>query len=478
MPSIMEIPAGVDAGAVVAALVTRGQEQAKAGQYDEAYQSFGQALALEPESPLVLINYGAALADGKKHQEAHVFTSKALDRAVTDTQRAICLNNLGHLAHVRRDFPLADALFRSSLNCDRHYKPPLISLGANLVLQGRWDEAYHVFDEASLLYPGDWEPLMNRAIVKLTQGDWRRGLPGYEHRKLMAGAIEFENAAKAPRWNGEDLTGQAIAIWPDQGLGDCVYCHRLVGEVARRAGHVYFMTYVPLDGMLPVFPNVTVLREGDRADCIHRQAPIMSLMHCLRIDPLNPPAPTGLVFPEGDIDGPRRGRTTEGGMGPSVKVSSHPHNPAGRRSNIGLCLSGNPSHKYDDLRSIPVALFAETVIDQLTPPVNWHWLGKDMRPHDEAALGGRVIRHRIENGKDLAALTAAMDLVVSVDTLTLHVAGELGKPTFGLIPFSPDFRWLTDREDCPWYPSVRLLRCAQPVGGWPAVLSRLRTQIT
>lgn len=451
MPSILEIPAEADHAAVVVALVTRGQEFAKEGKYDQAYESFGHALALDPDSPLVLINYGAALSDGKRFGIAKEFTEKGLQVASTDKQRAICLNNLGHMAHVRREFDLADRLLRESISRDPDYKPPLISLGANLVLQARWDEAMEVFDEASLLYPGDWEPLMNRAILKLTIGDWKRGLPGYEHRKLMEGAVQFESSAKAQRWRGEDLAGQIIAIWPDQGLGDCVYCHRLVNEVARRAAHVYFMTYVPLEGVLPIFPNVTQLREGDRADLIHYQAPVMSLMYGLRIDPENPPPPTGLV--------------------------TNPHHVSKEGVlNVGLCLSGNPSHKYDDLRSIPASMLAEVGFFDIDG-IAWHWLNKEMREYDKPVLYGHVDRHDIDNVFDLASITNEMDLVITVDTLTLHVAGELGKPTIGLIPFSPDFRWGVDSDYCPWYPSVKLLRCRKPVGDWPNVVGRLKTEI-
>jgi ADP-heptose:LPS heptosyltransferase len=143
---------------------------------------------------------------------------------------------------------------------------------------------------------------------------------------------------------------------------------------------------------------------------------------------------------------------------------------------VGVVWSGKPTHHNDHNRSIPVEQFLRALPAQ----AEVFSLHDRIRDQDAAVLAAhpRIRRFdgQIQDFADTAALAAAMDLVVSVDTSAAHLAAALGQPTWVLLPFAPDWRWLLDREDSPWYPTVRLFR--QPaLGDWDSVLARVRTEL-
>jgi hypothetical protein len=144
---------------------------------------------------------------------------------------------------------------------------------------------------------------------------------------------------------------------------------------------------------------------------------------------------------------------------------------------IGLAWSGNPTQKNDRNRSIALARLVPLAGD---PRFEFHVLQKDIRDADRATLASmpqlRAHGDALADFDDAAALTAEMDLTISVCTSILHLAGAMGRPAWGLLTFSPDWRWLMNRDDSPWYPSVRLFR-QSTVGDWDGVLARVRAAL-
>ncbi len=136
---------------------------------------------------------------------------------------------------------------------------------------------------------------------------------------------------------------------------------------------------------------------------------------------------------------------------------------------VGLVWSGSPAHENDRHRSIP----PERLKPPLSPGVDWVSLQKDALPQDPAV---RDLSALIGDFGDTAALIALMDLVITVDTSVAHLAGAMGKPVWILLPFNPDWRWLRDREDSPWYPSARLFRQRAP-GGWESVIAEVKAAL-
>jgi ADP-heptose:LPS heptosyltransferase len=147
--------------------------------------------------------------------------------------------------------------------------------------------------------------------------------------------------------------------------------------------------------------------------------------------------------------------------------------PPGRRR-IGLAWAGNKDHRNDRHRSMPLA-----ALRPLLELTEFHFvaLQKGPRPGDAELLGAMPemlhVGDRIEDFADMAAIIAELDMVITVDTAVAHVAGGLGKPVWILLPFSPDWRWLLDREDSPWYPTARLFR-QSAIGDWAGPVDRVR----
>jgi ADP-heptose:LPS heptosyltransferase len=147
------------------------------------------------------------------------------------------------------------------------------------------------------------------------------------------------------------------------------------------------------------------------------------------------------------------------------------------RPRVGLAWSGNPAHKNDRNRSIPLARLAPLISDGR---FEFNVLQKDIPESDRAALASlpalRVHSDALGDFDDAAALTAEMDLTISVDTSILHLAGAMARPAWGMVTFSPDWRWLMDRSDSPWYPTVRLFR-QTTAGDWDGVVARVRAAL-
>lgn len=447
MPELAQLPENwqANAGPLAANLAEQGRQMAMGGKPKDALDLFAKALSLDPKNICALVGSGAAAAECKLWDDSRRFTNTALEIVTHDKDAAVCWNNLGFTHYVRREYPDALKCLDRSIELDRFYKQPVVTKGAVLVLLDRLQEAYSLFDRANLMNPTDWEPIVNRGILNLLWGKWDLGLPGYEERKLVGEAAEIK--WPVPRWKGEELNGRAVIIWPDQGLGDCIWAHRLVPEVQKQGGKVYLQVYPLLEEILPVPDGVTLVHAGEAIDNLHFHVPLMSLPYCLRLDGTNPPPPYGLTVKHEPLEnGPPR---------------------------IGLCWSGNINHKLDDLRSVRLADL-RPLIAGLPADVQWFTLQHEVRHADRAAFDAiPFCNESPESFLQLAEVIATLDLVITVDTGVLHVAAEMGCPTWGLIPFAMDFRYGTHGETLPWYPALKMYRNRSPQARWNEVLSRI-----
>jgi len=146
------------------------------------------------------------------------------------------------------------------------------------------------------------------------------------------------------------------------------------------------------------------------------------------------------------------------------------------RLRVGLCWAGNPGHVNDRNRSLPLAHLADVLS---LPNIDFVSIQREVKDEDAAILRDRGVLQlgqQFTNFSDTAAVVALLDLVVAVDTSVAHLAGAMGKATALLLPFSPDWRWLLDRTDSPWYPSMRIFRQAAP-GDWRGLAARLGDEL-
>ena len=337
-----------------------------------------------------------------------------------------------------------------------------VNRGNALQYLGRFPEALASYDKAIALEPDHVDALFNAGMVRLAVGDFKGGWPKYEFRWKVSGAPANPLYASAPQWTGaEPLAGKTVMLYPEQGLGDTLQFLRYVPLVARRAARVFVSIHPTLAPVLPALPgNVTVLDDGAAIPPFDLHCPLLSLPLAFGTELATIPSGLRCVAP------PERITHWEKRLAPR------------RRKRVGLAWAGSAAHKDDRNRSIALARLLP-VLD--VPETDFVSLQRDLRPGDDAVLREypQVVHHGAElaDFADTAAIIGLLDLVVTVDTSVAHLAAAMGKPVWLMLPFRPDWRWLLDRDDSPWYPTVRLFR--QPsAADWDSVVARIAGEMT
>lgn len=434
----------------------RGHVLKELQRYPEALESFDRAIRLEPGRPVFHNNRGIALRLLGLYPQALAAFDQALALQPAYPQalnnRANTLSNLGRHQQALETYDQAIAL-----------QPGLATFHTNrgniLQVLRQPQAALQSYRQATLLDPTDAHAHWSLSLCLLQLGQFEEGWPAYENRWERA---EYRQRKSAhflrPRWHGdEDLHGKTLLLHGEQGFGDTLQFCRYASDVARRGGRVLLEVQKPLCSLLQGLPGVhQVMTAGEAVPAYDLQCPLLSLPLAFktRLDSI----PAAVPYLRADSE---KIAQWQGRLGPRT------------RTRVGLVWSGSSGHQNDRQRSIALAEFL-TLLPEGVQPVS---LQKEVREADLPALPNRPdlmhLGDALADFSDTAALCALVDLVVCVDTSVAHLAGALGKPVWLLLPTNPDWRWLLDRSDSPWYPSARLFRQAVP-GQWGDVLSGVR----
>jgi tetratricopeptide (TPR) repeat protein len=332
-------------------------------------------------------------------------------------------------------------------------------LGVALQRQNRFEEALANFRRAVWVKPDFAQAIINEAMVLLLLGRYEEGWPKYEWRRRLSLAHGIERAL--PPWQGEDIAGKTILLHSEQGLGDTIQFLRYVPLVAERARHVVLeipRALVRMAASLPI-DNVTIVHKGRIAGGTDVHAPLLGLprIFATRVD--NIPGRVPYLMPRRPLV-ERWARALAGDS----------------RLKVGLVWGGNKEHRGDRRRSIALAQLAPLLAIE---GIAWHSLQVGERTAElaERPAGTLIdLSPRLTDFAETAGAILNLDLVIAVDTAVAHLAGALARPTWIMIPFSPDWRWLLDRDDSPWYPSVRLYRQPAP-DDWDSVIARIAADV-
>jgi len=326
----------------------------------------------------------------------------------------------------------------------------------------RFGEAVAIYHHVKTIDPDDAAADWNLALLLLLKGDFAAGWPAREARWRVPGFLKAYPRFPQPVWHGkEPIAGKTILIHVDEGLGDTIQFARYVPMVAARSARVILVVAAPLVSLLSGLEGVAqCLPVGHALPAFDLQCPISSLPLAFATTPDTIPAAVSYL----PAPPPARREAWEQRLGPR------------RRPRIGLVWSGSLTHKNDHNRSIPLQGLSRILALDAT----FVSLQKDPRPADCETLH----RHPEINDwtadltdfGETAALISCLDLVISVDTSVAHLAAALGRPTWVLLPYTPDYRWLLAREDSPWYPTVRLFR-QSAARDYGAVLERVRHEL-
>ena len=428
------------------------------GRAKEAADVFRRASMLDPTDVGTLSNLGACLSGCGQFEAAMEACEQAL---AINPDFAPAHINLG-IVHERTDnVEAAVAAHRRAISADPNHAMGYANLAIALRNRGDLEEMLEVSHQAVRLAPEHGLTRFNHANFLLMCGDLVNGFADYQWG-YKYGISEAIPRVAGQEWQGEDFAGKTLLIFAEYGIGDALQFVRYLPMVVARGGSVLLQVQPAIAALLRPMPDVTVLGRHEPVRHYDLQLPLMDLPRIFgtALDTI----PADIPYLNADPAKVGAWRQALGQHGP-LKV--------------GVVWAGSPLHKGDKQRS----LSAEAVLPRLVMPgVQLFSLQKEPRPADGpvlAELGADVtdLAPLLEDFTDTAAAVCALDLVISVDTSVAHLAGALGRPCWILLPYAVDWRWLRDREDSPWYPSIRLFRQSRQ-RAWDGVLARVAAELS
>ncbi len=423
--------------------------------FEPALACFERLFALDPDNAIAHNNAGLLLREAGRLDQADVHFARA--HALQPDHPIIRFNQL---SGQRDDSGLAEALECCFRALEQHPGSSELHTNLGVVLQflGRREEALQHLERALALDPDNAGGHFNLAILLLVCGDYARGWSEYEHRWRLPQVARPNH--RQPLWQGENLDGKTILLQDEQGFGDTIQCLRYVPAVARRGGQVLLRverTLVRIAASLP--GNAVIVPPGAKVPPFDVWCPLLSLPRIFATDVDSIPGAVPFLRPRSALVQRWRQRL---------------QHSAGLK--VGLVWAGNPNHLNDCRRSVDLQRLAPLLA---VPGVSFISLQVGERAADLTALPSGAVTDLSQQLKDFAETAAAienLDLVIAVDTAVAHLAGALGRPVWVMLPFSPDWRWLLDREDSPWYPTARLFRQPAP-GDWDSVVARVQSEL-
>ncbi len=513
-----------------------GNMLAAAGDGPGAVEAFREAAVLEPRSADIFYNLGNALRQEGKTDEAKEAYLESIRLA---PDHALARNNLAIVYEKRKDYAKATILLEEVVRIAPHYLDGWLNLSGMAEKNGDYVRALEAAEKARLIAPGHAKPwfgigvalnrmgrneealkaylesvrldplqedvwdnigqtyqLLNRldeaekafreciaragqtipdedsrrvdeseyggrhwhlALLELLKGDYKRGFARYRARFKDVEGLARE-AWPRPLWQGEGLAGKKILVMDEQGMGDCLMMARYLPLLKERGAHVKFYIAAALAPLFEGWRGADeIIPKGQKIPDFDFYASIFDLPYVFGTTLESVPAQVPYL--------------------PVLPPDKETALPSDGRPKIGVVWAGTPLHKHDLKRSLPLVFFKALFEEK---GVRFYSFNRDKREGDDEILSACDVidlAPRLRHFGDSARLMGQMDLIISCDTATAHLAGGLGKPVWTLLPFAPDWRWLLDREDSPWYPTMRLFRQKTP-GDWTEVIERLRSALS
>ncbi len=428
-----------------------------AGRPKLAAEAARRAIEIEPKMAAAWSNLGVALYELKDYQEAARAQCRAIE---ANPNFAEAHSNLGNAYHSMRRFDQAIAAYRHAIELKPNYADAWANLGTTLHHSGSFEEGIAVLRRAVALAPHHANAHSGLGILLLMRGDLAEGWDEYEWR-LRSSERKGPKFPEIP-WQGEALAGKHIYVQAEQGFGDTLQFARYIPLLAARGAKVTLRVHQQLLTLMrESLPGITVL--GDRGDPAPYQcdAVLLSLPRLFktRLETI-PAAVPYLRPPEAAARRWRERLAQKSGL------------------KVGVVWAGNPDHVNDTRRSLKLAQLEPLFDIAGTSFVSLQYgpRAADLKKLKQNKLIIEDLSPQLEDYVDTAAAIGALDLVITVDTSVAHAAGAVGKPVWVLLPWVTDWRWLLNRQDNPWYPTMRLFR--QNRGeDWADIIARVASEL-
>lgn len=470
----------------------RGVTLQELQRYDEALAAYDRAIALGADFAQIHFNRGISLHALKRFNEALVAYDRALaiepHSAYVQNSRGNTLRKLDRntdalaaydaAINLQPDFADAHSNRGNALRSLRRHEEALASYDRALALKpdfaGAWynrgftlqelkrhQEALACYDKAIAFDPDYADAWWNKAFITLLTGDFNAGWPLYEWRWKLKDYLAPRRNFSQPVWRGDfDLNGKTILIHAEQGLGDTIHFCRYIKQLVERGAKVVFEVQPPLKALMTSLAGVAqIITQGEALPAFDCYSPLLSLPLAFKTDFKNLPADIPYFYAQKDA------------------VARWSAILGERRApRVGITWAGSHGHKNDRNRSMQLLDFlplAHSGVELIS-------LQKQIPMAEEIILAAtpsiKNIGTKLGDFSDTAAVIASLDIVIAVDTAIAHLAGALGKPVWLLLPYAPEWRWLLDRDDSPWYPSARLFRQPQ-MGDWQSVIDTVGREL-
>src|ERR1700738_1458519 len=425
--------------------------------YEEALARFDLLEQIKPGQVNTFCMIGLCFQRLLRLEEASVSYTKALKIGSDHPESN---NNLGTILQKFGRHDEALTCFDQALCSKPVFAEALNNRGISLSELRRFEEAFASFNKSTSVDPEYADAHWNAALIRLLTGDFEAGWAGREWRWKCPGLRLIDRQFPQPLWLGDSsIAGKTILLHSDEGLGDAIHFARYAPMVADLGAKVILEVHDALHPLLSDLAGISRCLPKSATDLpafdFHCPLSSLPLAFGTRLETI--PAATSYLPAAPDA----RRQAGEGRLG----LRDGPR--------VGLVWSGNSDHKDDRNRSIALRALSP-VLDLDATFVS---LQKDVRPEDKVTLLERpdIIDSTgyLADFSATAALVSCLDLVISVDTSVAPPAGRPGCPVWILLPYTPDYRWLLDRDDSPWYPTARLFRQAERRVG-PSILDRVR----
>ena len=430
-----------------------GKSLSNLGRHQEAIEKYDRALSIESGFAEVLLNKGASLKELKKYQEALECAEKALS---INSSLAEAWSNRGVALKELRRYQEAIESFEKAISIKPDFYEAWSNRGSALTEIKHYDRALESYNQAIDIKPDFYNAHCNKAFIQLLTGNFENGWENYEYRWGISKAEPYRHPNLPRLKEVQNLTDKKILVWGEQGHGDTIQFVRYIAALQDKGAKVTLEIQPSLKKLLAdSIVKCEVICPGESSQKYDYEIPLMSL---------------GLLFKTNLSSIPNKTpylRASEA----KLEFWSNNLKLKEDKLNIGIACSGFIGEKHFDNRLIDLEKF-----QPYSDRTNLFLIQKDLRAVDisylESQKSIQYLGNGITNFEDTASIIELMDAIVTIDTSIAHLAGALGKKTYLLLAWNPDWRWLQDRSDSPWYPSVNLIR-QQSINNWDGCLESI-----
>ena len=430
----------------------------RCGHNEPAVDLLRKAVAANPQAPTAHANLALVLESMERYDEAAAECRAAL---ALRPQSPGFLNTLAHILNVQGKLDDSIHACQAALSLRPQFPDALNNLANALRKKGMWQQSIAAFQQSLALMPAQPHARFHLALLLLLLGDFEHGLPMMESRWETLPPNQRPKVA-VPMWDGSPLNGRRVLLYTEQGFGDTIHFARYIPMVEARGGKTIIVCQPELRTLLQTMRgDRPVFAEGEPLPPFDLHCPLVSLPLVMGTRMNSIPADVPYLFADPTKAQHWQQRLAQTGAGKKV----------------GLVWSGSAQNVGGRHRSLPLASLAPLA---QVPGITFFSLqkGPDLFPSPKPPQMQLVDwSSELRDFSDTAALIAGLDLVITIDTAVAHLAGAMCKPTWTLLSVGSDWRWFIDREDSPWYPTMRLFR--QPVlGDWQTPVNRVAQELS